>query len=185
MSNLFPCPPDMFKGWQPISYKVCQYHPFAVTKNLLHSACIHAFWKNMIQHLNVSVEWKNGWYYGFMKIDTGWCIWWSDDWHCQQCLGISIPTEESINSFPGSLNMNIEQFPERTKILMNLAKIFAWYFLLEEDGGSFSIIAPVCCAALPHEPSLTHQCLSILALGQLHHIFKFIMKNHSEMLSYF
>ena len=123
--------------------------------------------------------------YGFMKIDTGWCIWWSEDWHCQQCLGISIPTEESINSFPGSLNMNIEQFPERTKILMNLAKIFAWYFLLEEDGGSFSIIAPVCCAALPHEPSLTHQCLSILALGQLHHIFKFIMKNHSEMLSYF
>ena len=28
------------KGWQPISYKICQYQPFAVTKNLLRSACL-------------------------------------------------------------------------------------------------------------------------------------------------
>ena len=28
-----------FIGWQPISYKACKYQPFAVTKNLLHSAC--------------------------------------------------------------------------------------------------------------------------------------------------
>ena len=26
------------EGWQPISFKLCKYHPFAVTKNLLCSA---------------------------------------------------------------------------------------------------------------------------------------------------
>ena len=37
--------PDSWnKGWQPISFKVCQYYPFAVTKNLLHSACLWLFW---------------------------------------------------------------------------------------------------------------------------------------------
>ena len=32
-------PDSQNKVWHPISFKVCQYHPFAVTKNLLHSAC--------------------------------------------------------------------------------------------------------------------------------------------------
>ena len=32
--------------WQPISYKVCQYHPFAVTKNLLCSACL--CWEHVV-----------------------------------------------------------------------------------------------------------------------------------------
>ena len=32
-------PDSQHKGGKPISYKVCQYHTFAVTKNLLRSAC--------------------------------------------------------------------------------------------------------------------------------------------------
>ena len=51
-------------------------------------------------------------------------------------------------------------------------------------GGSSSVIASVYSVSLPHVPCPTAGCLSIPRLGQLHHIFRFIMSNHFENLSF-
>ena len=109
------------------------------------------------------------------KIVTGWCIWWL---YCLQCYGICIPaTQGSIQTFLRSLstlnnsqagkkhdcNSPINVFlREGRKLLTHLLGIF---------------LSP------PHVLRPTAGCLSIPRLGQLHHIFRFIMSNHFEMLS--
>ena len=50
-------------------------------------------------------------------------------------------------------------------------------------GSCCSLIASVYSVSSPHVPCPTAGCLSIPRLGQLHHIFRFIMSNHFEMLS--
>ena len=83
----------------------------------------------------------------------------------------------SIQTFLRSLNT--EQFPGRQKTWLQFAnKCFS-----SRRGGSSSVIASVYSVSLPHVPCPTAGCLSIPRLGQLHHIFRFIMSNHFENLS--
>ena len=107
-----------------------------------------------------------------MNIVTGWSIWWL---YCLQCYGISQQYRDQYKHFPDHWTLNNSQ--DGKKHDCNLA---INVFLRE---GSSSLIASVYSVSLPHVRCPTAGCLSIPRLGQLHHIFRFIMSNHFENLS--
>ena len=106
------------------------------------------------------------------KIVTGWCIWWL---YCLQCYGISRQYQDQYKHFSDHWTLNNSQGGK--KLDCNLP-INVFLF-----GGSSSVIASVYSVSLAHVPRPTAGCLSIPRLGQLHHIFRFIMSNHFENLS--